>query len=162
MTATGEGCGTCLLSHHCNSTGQIFEYGSSNGSDWFFSPITLNTSLLSLLRFLSLLHPCPAWSGPPYICNEKRPFFYFLSHSLSVSLSLSLSSVITHCVFTAKNPHSVSIESDTPQKRASGFSSTTTQHFLSQLSWRSRRTCYPFRFTPIGSCFWVMGLLEIC
>lgn len=95
--------GTCLLSHHCNSTGQIFEYGSSNGSDWFFSPITLNTSLLSLLRFLSLLHPCPAWSGPPYICNEKRPFFYFLSHSLCVTLSFSLLCHHSLCVHSQKS-----------------------------------------------------------
>ncbi|KAK7305605.1 hypothetical protein VNO77_43511 [Canavalia gladiata] len=50
----------------------------------------------------------------------------------------------------------VSIESDRPQKRAFGFN--TSLH--SQLSWRSRRTCNPFRLTSIGFAFWVMALLE--
>lgn len=87
------------------------------------------------------------------------PSFNSLSFFLSPLSSLTVT--VNTCFFSAKNPHSVLIESDRPQKRPFGFSF----HFISFSlpSWRSRTTCHSCRLIPIGSCFWVIGvLLQFC
>ena len=131
-------------------------YGSSDGSDSL-----CRTSSLSS-HFLSPLHPCPAWSGPPYIW--QRPFLYALPLSL-----------FTHCAFqTQKSSLGSQSESDRPQKRA--FTSSYTHllwlhlliflvHFCFLLvqfrSWRSWRTCHArcCCALSIGSRF--LGLLDV-
>lgn len=85
--------GTCCSHIRSQPTVTIQMYGSSNGSDSL-----CRTSSLSS-HFLSPLHPCPAWSGPPYIW--QRPFLY----ALPLSFSLSLLSLLT-VRFKPKNPHS--------------------------------------------------------
>lgn len=111
----------------------------------------------SLLHFLSLLYPCPAWSGPPYICKEKK----WPSSFNSLFLSLTFSLFCHHTPCDCKTlPHSVSIDSDRPQKRP--FALYFSFFFLS--SWWSWTTCHSCRLSPTGSCcFWVIKfLLEIC
>lgn len=88
-----------------NPTVQIY-LPSHNSQTWVFS--------FSLLHFLSLLYPCPAWSGPPYICKEKKWPSSF--NSLFPSLTFSLFCHHTPCDCKTL-PHSVSIDSDRPQKR---------------------------------------------